>query len=145
MFPPAGGGGRLGLGWKYFCLQALLKETFSCQCGTTALLLGHIPYHGYKNKQTRPLPAAGGSHSLCPNPTALPLSHVSALLKDSINLERTKESSKKDTGCLPVSLPHIQLFSTSLRSLLPLPVTSHLPLAPSFLLCNSLRAQSGQA
>lgn len=53
----------------------------------------------------------GGSLTLFTHTSRSPLSRVFALLKDSINLKWTKESSKKIPPVFP-SLPYIQLFST---------------------------------
>lgn len=98
---------------RYFCLQ---KGTLVCQRNAAApdpsLLLGHVLYHGYENKQTRPLPVTGGSPTLFTHTSGSPLSRVFALLKDSINLKWTEESSKQTPPVFP-SLSHIQLFSTS--------------------------------
>ncbi len=130
MRPPAGG---VCSGWRYFCLKAALKETFGCQSNAAELLLGHVLDQGYENKQTRPLPVAGSSLPPFTHTSLSPLSRVSALLKDSINLKWTKESSEH---MLPVSLslPHIQLFSTPSGSLCPLQLFPIFPLLNSFIL-----------
>ncbi len=72
-------------------MQAALRETFGCQSNAAAsdpsLLLGHVLKHGYENKQTRPLPVMGSSLTLFTHTSRSPLSRVSALLKESINLK----------------------------------------------------------